>query len=260
MSCVLVAADEILVGEAIRSALAARGLGPVELARDLDWLVDHAHEGLPALAGLLVAEIESFESIERAETLVARSVLPWVVVTSTPRGAGWGAVLNAGACRVLESSVDLREVVAVLDEVVQGRNEPVVADPGLFELWRQTKREREDLVDRLCSLTSWEATVLRLSSAGWSAAEVAATHDVPVGKVDEALEATLAKLDLRSQLEVIGQIGELLDSVRAGVTDDRAQGAADDAQVQCKGPVVDVVQVQTDGVLPREVGTSRDLP
>lgn len=208
---VLVASDQTLVADAVQTALAARGFVPVGLDGPLDAAAVPGCGGRLADVGLLIAALSSLRSVGVAEHLIVRSALPWVVVAGTPPGPEWGAMLAAGASRVLESTVSLSEIVAVLDDLVHGRLVPDPAlDGHLLDQWQQARHERAELVARLESLTRWELMVLRLLCVGQSASRIADEHSVPVAAVED-VQVVLDKIDPGSQPALGILVGELLE-------------------------------------------------
>lgn len=130
---VLVRADQALVGETVRIALAARGLD----------VVDPELPRLRADVGLLITPLTTLRAVGEAQRVIDRSRLPWAVVSTTPRGPGWAAVHAAGARVVVDSSGSLEQVAEVLVAVCSG------AERRDFQVSASLARQWEDVDARL---------------------------------------------------------------------------------------------------------------
>jgi DNA-binding NarL/FixJ family response regulator len=200
-----------MVGEAMQAALSTSGFVTAGLGDDLEGGAGSTAGTRPTDVGLLIAALETFPDIHRAEQLISRFDGPWVVVAQAPRGLGWGAMLAASASCVLHSSVPLAEIVTVLDDLGHGR--PVgddALDRQLVSQWEDAKRERDELSARLVSLAWWELTILHELYRGRSISGIADQYGVAVTSVNDDLEGLLEKLDLGSQLTVVTKFGDLL--------------------------------------------------
>jgi DNA-binding NarL/FixJ family response regulator len=209
---VAVVAEESLVAEALRAALTTHGFAPcaVATAPGVEQM-DATSETRSPQAGLLISGLESYHSIRAAQRVVAQIDVPWAVVTSAPRGPGWGALFQAGAAVVVGSAVSIVEVVSVLGSLVHGTR---VGDPELERAlrgrWQDFERERAAVAARLAALTPWELTILRSLYDGHAVPEIATRHHVSQTTVHDQVQVLLVKLDLGSQLAAVHQLELLL--------------------------------------------------
>ncbi len=206
---VVVVSDETLVAETVSAALRTRGF-------------DSGDESSGAAdAGLLIGAMETYGDVAAARALIAKLDVPWLVVSGASRGPVWGALLESGASRVVESSTSIEVITATLDSLIEGT---LGGDPALeLDLrrqWRAFEQEREAVASRLATLTPWELTILRSLHAGQTVSEFAAAHRLAEDAVTGQVEDLLARLDLGSQLAAVERLGELF--VFDPVTDPRA--------------------------------------
>lgn len=167
-TCCVLVADRQAVGEAVTSALGTSGLRmmPVEVASSgaISRAADTVH------AGLLLHDLDSAECIRKARAVVESLAVPWLVVAGTPRGPGWGAVLEAGARDVVDAAATSIAVISRrLGELAGGR----AADEGerdtLLLEWRDHQAVRERLSVALASLRPSALEAVRRARRGESA-------------------------------------------------------------------------------------------
>lgn len=215
---VLVAADLRLVADTVGNALAARGVRPTVL----DW-AEAARSGVVEVdaettAGLLMSDLVDLQRVLQASVLIRAVPVRWIVYTVAPRGAAWGAVLDAGADIVLPAAVGLAGVVDLVrdtaEEELRRRRLSGPEREALVESWRAGDGRRGEAMVRMVRLTPAELDTLRLLYAGRSVAQIADLQEVGVSTVRGRVRSVLDKLDVHSSLAAVAVYGELVDLVR----------------------------------------------
>jgi len=202
---VAVASDQALVAESVRAALADRGFVPVVVR----WPGGPAVPGPPQPrmaydVGLLLSDLDRPSRVEAARTLISRVPTMWVVLTAAPRGPVWGAVLAAGALRVVADSARMERVERILRQAARGRG-ATVADESrrLQRAWSRAQVEQARLDARIESLTPREREVLTLLDRGETVASIAGLLGSSPSTVRSQLKAVLRKLGVSSQLAAV---------------------------------------------------------
>jgi DNA-binding NarL/FixJ family response regulator len=194
-----------LVGEAVGAALAGYGFdGLMVRWADTDEPPTAALVSLQPDCALLMTGLEPWSRLRSAQALLNDVPMPWVLLTGTPIGPFWGAMLESGAAAVLSNSTPLEGVVHVLDEVTAGR---AGMDEGVrqavLDQWLPLREEQVLLAERMTSLTPREQTVLKLLYAGEGVRVIALTLGVSEATVRSQVKSVLRKLDVNSQLAAV---------------------------------------------------------
>ena len=212
--CVGVASEQALVAEAVRASLAGRGLA----ATVIRWPGEQPPAprrttmGERPHVGLLISDLDRTPRLRAASLLLSRVALPWVVLTSAPPGPMWGAVLEAGACRVLPSSTGLEDVCDVVAALMSGDATTPQPDRDLLIRWWRDLEERRDLLgERVQSLTPREREVLTMLYAGDPVARIAQLLEVSPATVRSQVKAVLRKLHVNTQLGAVAAFDDLLE-------------------------------------------------
>jgi DNA-binding NarL/FixJ family response regulator len=161
----LVVSELRLVAESVAVALSVRGVETVSTP----WPPASeprsrcGTDGHQADVGLVLSELADAASVHKVRSVIRWLPVPWVVVTSAPRGAAWGAVLEIGADTVLSDSTTLDDLADTLVDVRQGRS-PIGTDlrRQLVDDRLAAVEELERLRARLSALSLPERSVLRL--------------------------------------------------------------------------------------------------
>lgn len=215
---VLVAADLRLVADTVGNALLACGVTPTIL----DW-AEASRSGVVEVdgettAGLLMSDLVDLHRVLQASVLIRAVPLRWIVYTVAPRGAAWGAVLDAGADIVLPAAVGLAGVVDLVrdtagDELRKRRLSSPERE-SLVAAWRAGDGQRGEAMVRMVRLTPTELDTLRLLYAGRSVTQIAGLQEVGVSTVRGRVRSVLDKLGVHSSLAAVAAYGELVDLVR----------------------------------------------
>jgi DNA-binding NarL/FixJ family response regulator len=203
---VAVASDQSLIAEAVRMALTSRGHDAVVIRWPGDAVPHPRAAPRPRSldAGLLLSDLDRWSRVRAAEMVLGRIKVPWLALTTAPRGPAWGAVLEAGARLVLPSTTRLDRIVDVLVEVVQGRAATTPDERAdLLAQWRRRRDRRDQIADRLARLTPREHEVLRLLYLGESVTHIAAMLEVAPTTVRSQVKSILRKMDVNSQLSAV---------------------------------------------------------
>ena len=211
---VAVASDQALVAEAVRAALASRDFAAFALRWPGEQALPRPRRG-PMMApdvALLISDLDRWARIRAASLLLSRVATRWVVLTAAPSGPLWGAVIEAGASAVLPSDTSLDEVGEMVRRVARGElTIPVARQEELMREWNRLREERQELGERMHSLTPREREVLRLLYAGDSVIEIAHLLEVSPATVRSQVKSVLRKLDVNSQLGAVAALGYLLE-------------------------------------------------
>lgn len=219
---VAVTSAQSLVGEAVRKALSSRGL----VAAVIGWPASR-EDPQPARefaairpdSLLLMCDLEPASQLRAAQALTTQFPVGRLLLTATPQGPLWGAMVDSGVDAVLPTSATLDEVVLTLDAVLQGH--PVMDSAVRYALvreWQVVRNERNVLIARMRSLTPRERTVLRLMYAGDAVRPIADLLGVSEATVRSQVKSVLRKLDVNSQLAAVAAFGWLQDDLEQGNT------------------------------------------
>jgi two-component system nitrate/nitrite response regulator NarL len=216
---VLVASDQALIADAVRAALASRGHDALVVRWPGDTRAPGARrQGLPVRrasmteVGLLLSDLDRWSRIRAAMLVVERIGVPWVALTTSPRGPAWGGILEAGAKVVLPGTTRLDHISDLLLAVVQQQiGTPVPERKELEEAWREMRARHDAVAERLSRLTPREREVLRLMYAGSSVASIAEMFEVAPATVRSQVKSVLRKLDVNSQLAAVAAFDDVLD-------------------------------------------------
>lgn len=206
-----VAAEQSLIGDAVRTALDSRGF----VTTTVPW-----PGGGPPLprsgeqfdVGLLVCELDRWQLL-RASGVVLRGLpIPWVVLTGATATALWGAAYDHGAAAVLPSTTPLEAVAQTLIALAAGETVvPVTERESLRQEWRRLRDDRAQLQARARALTPREREVLLLLYEGAPILEIAALLDVSASTVRSQMKAIRQKLGVSSQLAAVAAYGALIE-------------------------------------------------
>lgn len=208
----VVASDQALVAEAVRVAMTSHGLDASVLPWDLNSHVWQRGEGWQPQLGLMVSDLDSLTKLYAAQEVVLRTDVRWLLLTAAPRGAAWGAMLESGVEAILPSATALRETVAVLERLARGEGMVELEERDtLVRRWQEERAEREQLFERVQSLTPRERTVLRLLFSGDKVRAIADLLGVSEATVRSHVRSMMRKMDVNSQLAAVAAFGWLQD-------------------------------------------------
>ena len=210
---VAVASEQSLVCEAVRASLTERGMSVTVL----HWAGERVPSPRTGVTrrldvGLMISDLDRWNRIRGVALLMTGIRVPWVVLTGAERGPLWGAALEFGACAVLSSDSPLVVVHDALLTAAHG--EMLMQSEEAAQLrgsWQDLRLERQQLNERVRSLTPREREVLRLLYAGDSVAQIADIFEVSPTTVRSQVKAVLRKLDVNSQLPAVASFGHLIE-------------------------------------------------
>lgn len=202
---------EPLVATAVRRALETRGMDvtlvPWRGAGDEEWVRRKVAAARPDRV-LLMAPLSPWPLLRDAQALVRGAPHGWLLLTVTPPGPAWGAMLEAGVGAVLPSSTGLDEAVAALERSLDGRS---VMDPvheaRLRQEWRSMVAELALLRGRLERLSPREAEVLGHLYDGAVVRQVADDLGISQYTVRTQVKSVMKKLEVNSQLAAVAVFG-----------------------------------------------------
>jgi len=213
---VLVASDQALIADAVRAALASRGHEALVVRWPGDIRVPAVRRRSPKVplteVGLLLSDLDRWSRIRAATLVVEQIRVPWVALTTSPRGPAWGGVLAAGARVVLPGTTRLDNISELLLSVVHG--EIVTPDDERTELeaaWGEMRARHDEVAERVARLTPREREVLRLMYGGSSVAAIAEMLEVAPATVRSQVKSVLRKLDVNNQLAAVAAFDDVLD-------------------------------------------------
>ncbi|MFC5728825.1 MULTISPECIES: helix-turn-helix transcriptional regulator [Nocardioides] len=203
---VAVAADRALVAETLSAAVAACGLTVVRLPWEgtpepssRPWRGRRA----PADQAILLCDLGP-ATIDPARRLLMAYPSRWILLTDTPRGPEWGALLELGVVGVLPSRITLDDLVTVIEELAAGR-QPVEV-PGRDELvaaWHDARALEAAASAHLRTLTRREREILELLASGLTVPQIAELNDSSPSTVRTQIRSVLRKLGVHSQLAAV---------------------------------------------------------
>jgi DNA-binding NarL/FixJ family response regulator len=211
---VIVVANSSLVAQSIRETLGARGFdvgatpvpGGIQRLRTLGRNVAANRPDV----GLILSDLADPVEVADIDRLVQTLRLRWLVVTSEPPGASWGALLEAGATAVIPMHATLDDLRRALVHVAGGGDVmPPEVRAAVVRDWHETKEALDQLAERLQSLTPRETAVLGSLSDGQSVKDIAEREGVSEGTVRSQVKSILRKLGVRSQLASVAAYRQL---------------------------------------------------
>jgi hypothetical protein len=151
---VLVASDQVLVADTVQVALTSQGHEVVvtRWSRDARALPRRRPPagGSPVDVGLLICELDRWSRLDVAASIVARIRMPWLTLTSAPRGPAWGALLAAGVELVLPVEVGLEPLSDLLESVgLRQLGTPADERTELEAAWQETRSHLRTVVERV---------------------------------------------------------------------------------------------------------------
>lgn len=231
---VIVVSELTLVAEAVGASLA----GPDLEAATMRWPDPHssAWRGLspdqrqgqrrghgqgdgPGI-GLMINDLDSWSRLRGAWRLIDEIPLQWVVLTSTPHGPMWGAVLEAGAVAVMPGDADLAAVREVILSVSRGEEQIAPSERALLSrTWAELLERLERIGERIHSLTPREHEVLTMLHAGQPVASIAQLLEISPATVRSQVKSVLRKLEVSTQLAAVAAFDDLVAWQRTGPVD-----------------------------------------
>lgn len=206
---VAVVAEFNLTADSLRVALSKRGFQvvstPVPTSGAEVRALDLRFHAFRPQAAVFMQDISNPVDLNSVtHTVIGLRQPRWLLLTPTPEGPRWGAVLIAGAAAVLPMSIGVPDLVACLTRLCRGQDVMSSAEKErLMRLWTDTSAEQRELFDRMTTLTRREMQVLQELSDGHAVAEIAEGRGVTVGTVRSQVKAILRKLGVSSQLAAV---------------------------------------------------------
>jgi two-component system nitrate/nitrite response regulator NarL len=208
-----------LVRDAIGRALEDVGFTVIPLSppRGTD-AVREARRGIierGRVVGLLATDLAGASEVHEAATLIRDLPLDWLLMTSRPAGALWGALIEGGARDVLNETAHLDDLADRLARVAAGAAlTPSPARTAAIAAWAAVPEHDRLQVHRLLQLTAREMEILVELADGDSARRIAARSGVSTGTVHSQIRTVLRKLKVRSTLQAVAayrHVGDVLN-------------------------------------------------
>lgn len=207
--CVLVMCRLLLISQAVGAALHDRGID----AEALVWGegVHRASEELTeADAVLLLDDLGDRSSVEAIQSLITHSEARFLVLTHSPEGATWGAMLSSGATGVMSNDSSLVDVESALIRMRDGGSLCTeVQRSRLVREWLLWREEDDAVRQRLSNLSPREREILDLLSVGSRVGEIVAGLGVAETTVRSHIRSVRRKLDVGSQLAAVAVVHRL---------------------------------------------------
>lgn len=213
---VLLVSPHRLTRETVRFALrrggfAAASLGPLSAPSDVyaarRWIATMRPD-----VGLLVAELDDAAQLRAAVAVITELDTEWLVLTASPVGPAWGAMLDAGARDVLPMTTGSLELFDALRLARAGEPRPSrPARTRIVRAWRNASAEHKRMMRRIQSLSAREMEILVELHTGIATREIAAKVGVSEGTVRSQIKSMLRKLGVSSQLQAVAAFQRLND-------------------------------------------------
>ncbi len=231
LSRVLVASSLPLVSDTVQAALVSRGFE----THVLRLAAPAAASGRPsgsedarvvmagvrsfgADAGVLISDLTTVDQVRHARAFLAAADVPWLLLTATPPGPLWGAAIEAGAVAVIPGDSTLAEVEETLRRVVGGEQPMVEPERTAWvDSWHHARTRREDLMQRMATLTPRETDVMMLLYGGHRVRDIAQSLGVSDATVRSHVKATLHKLGATSQIEAVALVAWVRANPQVGL-------------------------------------------
>jgi two-component system nitrate/nitrite response regulator NarL len=217
---VMIVAEHTLVGDAVLAALRARGHVPVVAA-----IGTRPPPAGPQVAILLTHT--SGDESARALAFMEQLTIPWLVVAPEDRGPTWGAYYSSGAALVVAPGASLDDVCQELQSLAGGLGPSAPRGRReLIDAWHQALRDREELNQRLGSLTAREHQVLRELHEGVGVRRIAEGSEVTEATVRTQVKAILRKLEVSCQIAAVAAYTQVHDDPPGSVVTSQSASAA----------------------------------
>jgi DNA-binding NarL/FixJ family response regulator len=221
---VLVVSDQVLVADTVQVALTSQGHEVVVIRWSNDARALPRRRPQPGGSrmdvGLLICELDRWSRLDVAVSIVARISVPWLALTSAPRGPAWGALLAAGVELVLPVETGLEPISDLLVSVgLRKRATPADERTELEAAWDETRSHHRMVVERVGMLSPPEREVLRLTYEGCSVAQIAEALGVASPTVRSWTRALLRKLEAPTELAAVATFRRSLDEFDTRVAD-----------------------------------------
>ena len=205
---VVVVSNERLVRDTVCAALHSvgfaatgfpipRGLVQIHAARR--WMM----RVRPA-TGLLATDIDDAPHLRDAAAVVNVFDLDWLLLTSTPKGEAWGALMEAGVRDVLGAATNVNQLGRALRRLAAGRS-PISGKEHeeAMRAWKEAPEEHRSLARRVEALSPREMEILIELHGGDSPRTIAERAGVAEGTVRSQVKSVLHKLEVTSQLQAV---------------------------------------------------------
>ena len=199
-------AQHLLVGEAIAAALREEGFDPTQVPwLDVAWWTQDSVLPMPVL---LLGELDEASGRDDVVRVVATFGAQCLLLTSTPKGPSWGAVLLAGAGSVLHSEAPVDHLAREIRRIASGSVWKGRQRATLVQEWRDHLAVAADRRRRMALLTPRESTVLGLLHDGTPVDGIADLLAVGEATISAQVRRILRKLQLDTQLAAVAMYAE----------------------------------------------------
>jgi two-component system, NarL family, nitrate/nitrite response regulator NarL len=202
---------EPLVASTVRRALETRGVDVTLVPWSGDGDEAQVRRGVAAAHAdrvLLMSPLSPWPLLRDAQALVLGSTEHWLLLSVTPPGPAWGAMLDAGVEAVLPSSTGLDDTVTALERSTSGL---AVMDPALEarlrQEWHGMTTELALMRLRLDRLSPRETQVLERLYDGDVVRQVADNLGVTQHTVRTQVKSVMRKLEVNTQLAAVAVFG-----------------------------------------------------
>ena len=210
VGCVWIVSRHVLVAQALAAALSRRVADVRALAGQARALEEAPIDPREDLV-LVLDDVGSESAVAWVRGLATAARARTLVMTRSPRGPRWGALLEGAADEGGGLDIDIvaeprttDEMAVVVERVCAGVR--VVGERERLELaasWRRHVEEEEELVHRMTTLSPRELVVLDALAAGQRCAEIATTLGVADSTVRTHVRSIRRKLAVDSQLRAV---------------------------------------------------------
>jgi len=215
-SRIVVVSGQRLIRETLSTSLRSVGFEAATLEVPNGIVQVHAARRwinrIGSAVGLLAANIDNAVQLREAAAVINVLDLDWLLLTSTPPGAAWGALIEARAHDVLGASTDLEGLCDALRRLTSGQPAvPGRAHDEAVRAWREAPEERRALTRRVEALSPREMEILVDLHHGDSPRAIARRFGVSEGTVRTQVKSMLHKLEVNSQIQAVASYRRLND-------------------------------------------------
>jgi DNA-binding NarL/FixJ family response regulator len=200
----LIVEDRRLLGESLRSVLAAAGMSAELASEPTVAAVEAAVSRFDPTVAIVAVGIGTGSLTEQIIGALCERGVPVIVMTGGSDRVRLARCVEEGAVAIIDKSMDVATLIQLAHDAgtagtLLARTERYRLDDALREYRSRLRAERQPLE----TLTPREREVLRDLTLGLRAQDIASRSFVSISTVRSQIKSILAKLGTRSQIQAI---------------------------------------------------------